>query len=35
MKKFVALIIRKKANNEWENGESDFLQALSSVYKQL
>ena len=24
---------RKTAQNEWENGDSDFLRALYSVYK--
>ena len=36
MKKFVALLIKKKtAKNEWENDDSDFLQALYSVYKKI
>ena len=36
MKKFIALITKeKKAKNEWENDDYDFLAALQSIYKKL
>ena len=37
MKKFVASLTKEKgklATNEWENDDSDILQALYSVYKK-
>ena len=37
MKKFVVLLTKEKgklATNEWENDDSDILQALYSVYKK-
>ena len=38
MKKFVALLTKEKgktALNEWENDDSDILQALYSGYKKI
>ena len=35
MKTFVALLTLKMTKNEWENDDSDFLQALYRVYKKL
>ena len=37
MKKFIALLIKKKgkaATSEWENDGSDIIRALYSVYKK-
>ena len=38
LKKFVELLTKEKgktATNEWENHDSDILQALHSIYKKI